>query len=224
MNGLNTDIRLLKQRTYRKIAQLAKELDMKRSRLERFVAGQLAKSDLTVAEYETLSLHPIFSDLLDRPDDEGRKKFTIANAVTYKHDLREKAMELLGRYILPPFLSVAHSSVREPVMSRDYDLRFTFQTNVLQTHERDASVNSTMLSACPDGRIKFDPEDARIFHDYLHQLAQEDNLTGDDVLGDYFMCYDNCEQFLWRNIVCGAAQFPSSQLKLDFSVHEGNGY
>jgi len=227
MNGLKSDVLLLQKRTYRKIAYLSRELCMKRSRLERFVAGRLAKSDLTVAEYKTLAAHPTFSDLLDRPDDEGRKKFSVGNAVKYKAELRERAMELLGRYILPPFLAVAHSTLREPIVARDYDLLFVFEVNTLHIPGQNLSGDLAGLATATNmgaSHILFDAEDAKIFHDYLDELCAEDDLVGDDVLIQYFACYQSSEQYLWRNIYATAPAIPQhDQLKLDFDQDMVNG-
>ena len=54
---------ILRQRTYRKISQLSKELDMKRKRLERFVQGALSTENLTVSEYPPCRIMIPFKDL-----------------------------------------------------------------------------------------------------------------------------------------------------------------
>jgi len=198
MNALPNHSLLLKKRTYRKIAHLSKELAMKRSRLERFIGGELVRADLTLAEFELLSAHPTFADVLHQNEDETRKKFSVGNSVKYKTDDRERAMEILGRYILPPFLTVAKAQVVEPLTTTPYDLIFIYHVNMLDTSPM--STEYPVFQNNSTGRILFDPEDAKVFHDYLNELSAEDNLIGDDVLIEYFQTISHNEQHIWRNI------------------------
>ena len=76
---------ILQQRTYRKISQLSKELDMKRKRLERFVQGALSTEDLTVSEYPPCRIMIPFKDLFTGKST-VKKEYTLRRGVTFYED------------------------------------------------------------------------------------------------------------------------------------------
>lgn len=215
MSDFRSNIILLKERTHRKVATLSKELDMKRARLEKFIAGELSKFELTVKEWGVLSRHPVFQDLLGDPSEDNRKVFTVQTSVCFKQNERERAFELLERYLLSPFLSVARGSVREPVThseSRPIDLIFSFQVNELRVETQDES-----FAGVKTRTIMLDAADQKVFDDYMNQLCLDDGEIMTDILNEYYATISYAKQLVSRNIY---SERNTKQLQLDFLEEE----